>query len=203
MEPAWNGPQVTMIRGNPYNLGTPIEYVPSITTMNWLTINHHHESPTSTIILHHEPPWYATYHIPMLSIIFQVIFRVISPSATSRISATPSTGKRPREVETANLFNMGMNQKITVVSTLWMSTELAIEWDINEKNKWLISPNLWRNLELSKFSPKLWSSSANWALTSGFPQFLPQWLEHVMTYMVTERHVTNGDHRFLLGLRVL
>jgi hypothetical protein len=81
--------------------------------------NHHHENhqhqPSFSTMKHHDTGLksypYAVHHL------LEVIFRVISPSATSRISATLSTGKRPGSRD-SHLFNMGMNQKITVVSTL-------------------------------------------------------------------------------------
>ena len=136
MEPDWNGPQVTMIWGNPYNLGTPIEYV-----------NMFHQSPRWTMkittmkitnINHHSPPWSTMIrdlnNIPMLSIISlkssSGSFRQVR-QAEFRRRFRP--GNKKREVETATFSTGGWTLKIRVVSTLWMSTELAIEWEINDQ----------------------------------------------------------------------
>ena len=172
MEPDWNGPQVTMIWGNPYNLGTPIEYVnmfhqPPRWTMKITTMK-------ITNINHHSPPWSTMIrdlnNIPMLSIISlkssSGSFRQVR-QAEFRRRFRP--GNKKREVETATFSTGGWTLKIRVVSTLWMSTELAIEWEINDQ-KMAYHP-IWRNLEHSKVSPK-WSSSLLGPDISGFSPIL-------------------------------
>jgi len=126
MEPAWDGPQVTMIWGNPYNLGTPIEYV-----------NMFHQSPRWTMkittmkitnINHHSPPWSTMIrdlnHIPMLSII-----SLKSSSGSFRQVRQAEFRRRfrpgnDREVETATFSTWGWTKK----SRSFLHFECPLNW---------------------------------------------------------------------------